>query len=171
MALGWNRLGRAPGHGNRAKEHVTEWTPPTPPVDGLIWFLLSHIHFPFFSIHLSLTGWVRVLKVCASTFLHTHARVLLHQSTTVAVLAAHLPPPPHPHTPPRLFISFQHALFTPPLEWAPDHTPATACDPEQMFPLCVKAMLWHLQLYSAHCFWKQPKNKWHHWSAFREINK
>lgn len=74
--------------------------------------------------------------------------------------------------PPRLFIGLkQHASFSPSLKRAPDHTPATACDPEQMFLLCIKAMLSHLKLYLVHCFWQQPKNKWHHWSAFRQTKK
>lgn len=164
MTLGWNRLGTAPGHGNRAKEHVTEWTPPSPLMDGLIWFLLSHFHFPCF--HTLEFDWKSESAEGVRVNVFTHIRMRASTSVNDRGRSRCKSHPPQP--PPRLFICFQHALFTPSLKWAPDHTPATACDPEQMFPLCMKAMLLHLQLYLVHCFWKQPKNKWHRWSAVRK---
>lgn len=155
MALGWVRLGGAPGHGNGAKGRLTDW------LHGwfdLVFTLPPHLIFP----HLYSTVWLRqwehcVYVACARAFasvctqwIHMCAYVLSHQGLNQWLWQFSQE---HSSTFIHCFSSASSmSLPSLVLTSAHVHTLASACDSEQMFLQCMKAMLLYFNLWDAQCF-------------------
>lgn len=145
MVLGWVRFGRAPGHGNGAKDRLTDW------LRG--WFDLVFIlppHFIFFHLYKSLIERMEALSMCVCT-MFTYVCVFTSMTGSF-----------HRNTHPHLSMAF-HRL---PACLALPSPVCIFCSCSyigermwQMFLQCMKAILLHLKPQVVQCFFNTAQKQ------------